>query len=116
MKGAVLVLLLCCATAVAAQSSPSSQPASPAQPAQPEQTSPPAEGFVIEHVPPKRSPEAQHAEDRCVRTTTSHAATDRDARQTKGTQGTHGECAGQGFRGDGGADILSGLQSPSTTR
>jgi hypothetical protein len=81
--------------------------------AQPQQ---PVEGFVIEHVPPQRSPEAQRVEDHCVRTRTSHAAVDRDSRPTKGTRGTHGECAGQGFRGAGGADILSGLQSPATIR
>lgn len=106
MKGAVLVLSFCCCAAMAAPPEPT---APPDQPAQPE------EGFVIVHVPPQLSPEARRVEDRCVRTTTSHAV-DRDSRPTKGTQGTHGECAGQGFRGDGGADIMSGLQSPATIR
>ena len=124
MKGAVLVSLLCCATVAAAQSAPAApavQPAQSLQQAQPHQpqqaqAEQPAEGFVVVHVPPQRSPDAQRIEERCVRTTASHAAIDRDSRQTKGTQGTHGECAGRGFRGDGGADILSGLQSPATTR
>jgi len=116
MKRAVLVGLLFCSAAVFAQTPPPPQPAEPAQPTEPAQPARPEPGFVIEHVPPRLSPDAQRTEDRCVRTTTSHAATDRASRPTKGTRGTHGACAGQGFRGDGGADIESGLQGPALTR
>lgn len=121
MKGAVLVLSFWCLAAVAAPPGQpgGSQPSPPVQPqpaqSQPAQPQQPQDGFVIEHVSPRLSPDAQRVEDRCVRTTTSHAV-DRASRQTKGTQGTHGECSGQGFRGDGGADIMSGLQSPATVR
>jgi hypothetical protein len=107
------MLSLCCSAAMAA---PPDQPVPPTQPAQPEQPAQPQEGFVIVHVLPRLSPDAQRVEDRCARITTSHAATDRDSRQTKGTQGTNGECAGQGFQGEGGAEIMSGLQSPATIR
>lgn len=116
MKIAVLAFALCCAFAPAA----AQDAGAPAPPPPSDQTAPPAQeteaGFIIEHVPPRLSADAQRVESRCVRATTSHAAVDRASRQTKGTRGTHGECAGQGFRGDGGADILSGVQGPATIR
>ncbi|HVI25029.1 MAG TPA: hypothetical protein VM576_02365 [Xanthomonadaceae bacterium] len=73
---------------------------------------PPAPGFVVEHVPERLSAREQEVEDRCVRATGSHAVRRREERQTKGTTGTHGECAGQGFSGSNN-DLESGLQSPA---
>ena len=95
MKLRMLFLLLCWSSALAAQTAPVSQPTQ-------------IGGYVIVHVLPKLSPD----EARCVRSTTSHAA-DRNSRPTKGTQGTHGRCAGQSFRGAGGADTASGVEGPA---
>ena len=95
MKLKMLFLLLCWSTTLAAQTPPVSQPTQ-------------IGNYVIVHVLRKLSPD----EARCVRSTTSHAV-DRDSRATKGTQGTHGRCAGHSFRGAGGADIASGVEGPA---
>ena len=77
------------------------------------QPPPPAEqhAFVVEHVPEKLPPAEQKVEDRCVRLSGSHASRGREDRQTKGTQGIHGECAGQQFSGTTN-DLGSGIQAP----
>ncbi|NUS38344.1 MAG: hypothetical protein HOQ02_04895 [Lysobacter sp.] len=95
MKAFALTLLLAMPLSAAAQAQ--DKPAEPPQ------------GFVVEHVPAQRSPDEQRREQRCVRLTGSHATGNQD-RQTKGTQGIHGECAGPRFSGTGN-DVGSGMQS-----
>lgn len=76
----------------------------------------PEGGYVIEHVPEQLAPDVQRVENRCVRSTSSHAAVDRDSRPTKGTRGTHRPCVGQGFRGAVSGDNMSGVQAPAAVR
>lgn len=93
----LLLLAIACCAGAQTQVAPAAQP---------------AQGFVVEHVPERLSAREQEIEDRCVRATGSHAVRRREERQTKGTTGTHGECAGQGFSGSNN-DLESGLRSPA---
>jgi len=130
MRAVILVVLWCFAAAAFAQADPVAG-ASPIQSAgAPAPVSPvrivirevdpavpkPEGGFVIEHVPEQLAPDVQRVENRCVRSTSSHAAVDRDSRPTKGTRGTHGPCVGQGFRGAVSGDNMSGVQDPAAVR